>query len=113
MKTVNKFLVLLLAIPIMGSSTAWVFGQTPDAANKTRQRLVTRNAETLKTDVQGLDKDKLKQVPSKNDPAVKTDPPVKNDDGLVKEDLSLKKGQATTAASTAKNPRYGVRPRST
>lgn len=45
MKTVNKFLVVLMAATVMVSSSA-VFAQTPDGtANKTRQRLATKNPE--------------------------------------------------------------------
>ncbi len=43
MKTVNRFLLVLIAATIMVSSSAGVFAQTPDVTgNKTRQRFATK-----------------------------------------------------------------------
>lgn len=52
MKTVNKFLVGLIAVTILGSSSG-VFAQTPDGtSNKTRQRLAAKTPEPAKPGAQ-------------------------------------------------------------
>lgn len=55
MKTVNKFLVVLIAATTMVSSSAGVFAQTPDVTgNKTRQRFATKNPEPTEPRAQTL-----------------------------------------------------------
>lgn len=99
MKTLNKFLVVLLATTIIAPSTAGVFAQTPDAANKTRQRLATRTPDTANTGALNNEKDKQKQaeVPLKNDA------PSNNNVTGVKEDLPQKKAEVTKTDSNTKN----------
>ena len=50
MKTVNKILVVLIAVTVMLSSSA-VFAQTPVGVSKTRERFATKNPESPKTTV--------------------------------------------------------------
>jgi polysaccharide export outer membrane protein len=66
MKTINKFLVLLLLGTTMLSSSAGVLAQTPATnASKTRQRYAAKNAATAEETAQ--------------DPNAKTEKPVKNE----------------------------------
>lgn len=51
MKTLNKTLVVLMAVTVMISSSA-VFAQTPAATDKTRQRFATKNPEPGNTSAQ-------------------------------------------------------------
>jgi len=64
MKTLNKFLVVMLLCCSVVSSSAGAFAQTP-AASKTRQRLATKTDAAPET--------------SDQDPSAKTEKPVKND----------------------------------
>ena len=53
MKTVNKFLVVLIAATAMVSSSAGVFAQTPDVtSSQTRQRFATKNPEPTEPSAQ-------------------------------------------------------------
>jgi polysaccharide export outer membrane protein len=49
MKTIKEFVMVILAATVMVSSIGGVFAQTPDSvANRTRQRLATKNSEQPK-----------------------------------------------------------------
>ena len=66
MKTINKFLVLLMLGTTMLSSSVGMFAQTPATnANKTRQRFATKTEVTAENNAQ--------------DPNAKTEKPVKNE----------------------------------
>jgi polysaccharide export outer membrane protein len=80
MKTVNKILVVLMAATIVVSSTA-VFAQTPDVvANKTRQRMVTKNPDPVSGIVTDANSDAtpVKKSPNakkgENAPSLEPDP---------------------------------------
>ena len=88
MKTANKFLVALMAAVVTISSSPAVFAQTPDAAaNKTRQRLVTKNPEPVSSNAPDANPD-----PKKGDKALETQ--------LTVNDASSKVADGTGQASS-------------
>jgi protein involved in polysaccharide export with SLBB domain len=87
MKTINKFLVLLMLGTTMLSSSVGMFAQTPATnANKTRQRFATKTEVTAEDNAQ--------------DPNAKAEKPVKND---VQPGDDSEVTRATDARSAAGN----------
>ncbi len=113
MKTLNKFLVMLLATTVMVSSAAGVFGQTPDAVSQTRQRLAAKNPEPTVSSSAALEKDTVQQKGSttqnyvvttkddsqKKDPAVKKEPDAKNLDSTLIDDPVTDESQNASSIS--------------
>jgi polysaccharide biosynthesis/export protein len=108
MKTINKFLILLLLGTTMLSSSAGVFAQTPATnTSKTRQRYAAKNAATAEETAQ--------------DPNAKTENPVKNemqpkddsepkDAGVKNLDSVLLADPADSKKSVAGGPATEARP---
>ena len=98
MKTVNKFLLALIAATIMVSASAVGFAQTPAAdANKTRQRFATKGPDpnrTTPTDPSAKPEKPVKNETETNDQAPATDQAPKNLDGALLADPAAAKKNA-------------------
>jgi polysaccharide biosynthesis/export protein len=113
MKTLNKFLVMLLATTVMVSSAAGVLAQTPDAVSKTRQRFATKNPEPTIGSSAALEKDNVQQKgsasqndalakkedPQKKDPEVKKASEAKNLESALIDDPVTEEGQNASSIS--------------
>jgi len=92
MKTLNNFVVMLLATTITVSSAAGVLAQTPDTRSKTRQRFATKNPEPINSSSPGLDKSEVRR-----------EEPSAQNDTVAKKDVSQKKDSAVKKVSDEKN----------
>lgn len=105
MKTVNKFLLALIAATIMVSASAVGFAQTPAAdANKTRQRFATKGPDPNRTtppDPSAKPEKPVKNETETNDQAPATDQAPKNLDGaLLADPAAAKKNADGSTAAT-------------
>ena len=109
MKTVNKFLLALMAAAIMVCSSAVVFAQTPAAAdaNKTRQRFAAKGSEPKQAspqDPSAKPENPLADKTATNDQAPATDQGVKNLDSALLTDPAVAKKNVDGSATAPDVP---------
>lgn len=105
MKTLNKFLLVVIATTVVGSSTTGVFAQTPDAADKTRQRFATKNPGPTSNSPGNSDQDKKRPEELSQSDAVtrKSGADAKKSDTVAKKAVSAQKDSAAKKESDAKS----------